>query len=168
MTLFLILGVVGIVLLVASLILDDLLDSVFDSLFDSFDAGGYLGGPAIFSFLAAFGFGGALALNAGIPGAGAVAIGVAAGLGLGAGAGFITRSLMHMPTDTTVAAAHYVGVRGTVITPIPSDGLGEVSITIGGQPLKLSARSADAIGSGTPIVVTAVLSPTSVLVDPLA
>ncbi len=166
MTLFLILGIIGIAFLLMSLLLDDLLGSLFDSL-DFFDSGGFLGGPAIFSFLAAFGFGGALARNAGVSGAGSVAIGAAAGIGLGAGAGLVSRSLMRMPTDTTVSAAHYVGVRGTVITPIPDEGLGEISITIGGQPLKLSARSSSAIGAGMPIIVTAVLSPTSVLVDPL-
>jgi hypothetical protein len=98
-TAFIVIGVLGLVVLVGSLLLGEVLDGVFESMsagFD-FDAGGVLSGPVLG---AAFGFGGALTMNAF---GGGVLAGVGGGLGGGVVVGglatLIVRSVMRMPTD---------------------------------------------------------------------
>ena len=163
MTIFFVVGIVGLVLLLATLLLGDLFDSIFDSL--EIDAGGFISGPAIGAFLASFGFGAALIAGNSDWSTGASAVG---GLGIGAviGAivGAVTRTLMHMPTDATPRAADLVGVRGTVVTRIPADGMGEITLVQTGQLMKLAARADGTLSEGTSVVVTAVLSSTSVKV----
>src|SRR5690606_38858697 len=90
------------------------------------------------------------------------ALGALAGLGsgvvVGGIAGLLTRSLMAMPTDATMRSADLVGTPATVVTRIPAEGLGEVTLTHLGQYLKLSARASEAIPAGTPVTVSAVIS----------
>jgi hypothetical protein len=162
---FLVIGVVGVVILLLSLLVGDFFDGVFDA-FD-FDAGGFLSGPALGAFLAAFGFGAAVIDYNTDWGVGASALGgVVIGAGIGAIVGLASRSLMHMPTDATVRATDLVGATATVITRIPENGFGEVTLVHAGQFMKLSARADGTLGEGTPVVVTTVLSSTSVVVAP--
>ena len=165
MTAYIVIGGVGLVLVLASLVLGEVLDGVFESI-DLDIGGGLLSGPVIGSFLAAFGFGAALVMYA--TGAGA-ALGALAGLGsgivVGGIAGLLTRSLMSMPTDATMRSSDLVGVPATVVTRIPAEGLGEVTLTHLGQYLKLSARAAEPLPAGTPVTVAAVVSSSSVLVE---
>jgi len=155
MTLFLTLGVIGLVGLIASVLIDDVVD-----LFNAGD--GWLSGPAIASFVAAFGFGGALALSAGASAGAAVAVGVGSGVVLGAIVGVSTRSLMSMSTDATPNAENIVGSHGVVVTAIGDNGVGEVNVVVAGTPTKMTARADNAINVGTPVTVTAALSATSV------
>jgi membrane protein implicated in regulation of membrane protease activity len=158
-TAFLIIGVLGIALLV--------LTSVVDGVLDLFDSDGLLSGPALATFLAAFGFGGAIAVYAGASGVVAVGAGIASGGALAGVVAAAMSSLMKMRTDATPASSDLPGRNGTVITTVPPGGLGEVSVAIGGQPVKLSARAVgdEPLPAGTAIVVTAALSPTSVIVE---
>ena len=55
---------------------------------------------------------------------------------------------------------------GTVISDIPLDGYGEIRIMQGGHMMKVNARSAVALKSGTQVTVTDVLSATAVRVIP--
>ena len=73
MTLFLVIGAVGIVLLLGTLVLGDFLDGALEFGPD------LISGPALAAFLGAFGFGGALALNAGASTGVAVAVGLVVG-----------------------------------------------------------------------------------------
>jgi hypothetical protein len=160
-TLFLTIGAAGVVLLIIS--------ALFDGVIDIFDLGdGLLSGPAVASFIGAFGFAGALALQAGLAPAAAVGVGAVSGVAVGGLAGLAARSLMRMPTDETVSSGSYVGLSGTVVTSIAAGSLGEVSVIVAGQPVKMSARSAagDAIAAGVTVAVTAAPSPTLVLVSP--
>jgi len=169
MTLLLVLGIVGVVLLLASLLLGDLFDglfSPFDALEVDLDVGGLFSLPVFAAFLSAFGFGGALALSAtderlwaGVVG------GVLAGVLLGWIAWRITRSLLHMATDATPTSGALLGTQGKVVTPLREHGLGEVLVRFGGQPVKLSARADQELAVGEPVVVVEVVSPTSVLVE---
>jgi hypothetical protein len=163
LTIFFVVGIIGLLLLLATLLLGDLFDSIFDSL--DIDAGGFISGPAIGAFLASFGFGAALIDANSDWSTGAAAVG---GLGIGAViggvVGAVTRTLMHMPTDATPRAADLVGARGTVVTRIPSDGMGEITLVQTGQLMKLAARADGTLSEGTSVVVTAVLSSTSVKV----
>jgi membrane protein implicated in regulation of membrane protease activity len=164
-TIFFIVGFIGIVLLLAALVLGDLFDSIFDT-FD-FDAGGFISGPAIGAFLAAFGFGAALIESNSDWSRGASALGgLAIGGAVGALVGVVTRSLMRIETDPTPRSADLIGIHGTVVTRIPTGGMGEITLVQSGQLMKLAARSDEILHEGTPVVVVAVLSSTSVKVQP--
>lgn len=56
---------------------------------------------------------------------------------------------------------------GKVLAPIPRDGLGVVSLSVGGHLTRVNATSDTPIPSGTEVVVVAVLSATKVAVVPL-
>lgn len=164
MTAFLIIGALGLVIVVVSLLFGDLLDGVFE--FANFDvADGWLSTPVLGAFLSAFGFGGALLLRGlELSLLGATAGGVLAGVALGGVTMAFVRALMNMPTDATPRTGDLVGSLATVITRIPEGGLGEVTLTAAGQRMKLSARSDTPIASGTTVVIVDVTSPTSVVV----
>ncbi|OWY61504.1 hypothetical protein B7486_63445, partial [cyanobacterium TDX16] len=130
MTVFLVLGIVGVVLLLASLLLGDLFEGLFsflDGIELDLDAGGLFSLPVFAAFLSAFGFGGYLAMSsfdeslvAGLVG------GTLGGLVLGWFAYRVTRALMHMNTDATPHASDLVGKSGKVVTPLLGEAFGEV------------------------------------------
>jgi hypothetical protein len=92
---------------------------------------------------------------------------VIAGAIAGAGVGLLTRSLQRGGDGATLTSEHVSQATGTVVTEIRGgDVPGEVLLAVAGQPLKVSARSVVPIPVGTPVVVTAALSPTSVMVAP--
>lgn len=166
MTAFVVIGIAGLVLVVASLVLGEVFEGLFDAI--DIDAGsGLFSAPVIGAFLAAFGFGAALTMSATAVGTGVAALaGVGAGVGFGAATLALTRSLMNMRTDDNVRTGDLVGRPGTVLTRIPPDGFGEVAVVHLGQRLKLNARAASPIPAGTPVVVTDVVSASSVHVEP--
>lgn len=160
---YIVIGSIGLALLVISMAVGEIFDSVFDA-FD-IDGGGILSTPVIGAFLAAFGFGAALIIYTADPGPGVSALGgLASGMSVGAVALFMTRSLMNMPTDDPVKSSGLVGRTGTVVTRIPAEGLGEISVTYAGQNMKVSARAAEPIPAGVRVVVTDVTSSSSVVV----
>lgn len=162
-TLFLIIGGIGAALLLVATLIGDLLDGIFD--FDS------IGGD-FFSFAGLAGFVGALGFTAAIVLSivdnlwFAIIGGVVAGIGVGAFAGWLTMRLRDpsRDTDSTVRSHHLVGATGRVIHDIPEGGFGEVRVVVNGHPTKLNAKSFEPIAAGNLIRVTAVLSPTSVMV----
>lgn len=156
----LVIGGVGILLLVASFVLGDLVDGFLDGIGP--DA---LSGLAVSGFLAAFGFVGALTLNAGASDAVAILAGLVAGVAAGTGAGWATSRLMRGGDEATVRSAGLVGLTGTVVEPVPEDGFGMVSVVAAGHITRLNARADAPLPSGTAVVVTGVLSPTSVTVS---
>lgn len=167
MTAFVVIGCIGLLVVIASLVLGDLLEGLFDAV--DVDAGsGLFSAPVIGSALAAFGFGAAVATSAGAVTGVAALLGVVGGAAFGGVALVITRALMHMPTDESVRLGDIVGKTATVVTRIPEGGFGEVTLIHLGQRLKLSARAEDAVAAGTSVVVTAVTSASSVLVEPEA
>ena len=158
-----IIGSLGLLLVVVSLIVGEIFDSIFDA-FD-LDGGGILSTPVIGTFLAAFGFGAALIIYTTKAGAGLSALGgLGSGLVFGGIALAMTRSLMNMPTDEPVRSSGLVGRTGTVVTRIPAEGYGEVTISYAGQSMKVNARSPEPLAAGTRILVTDVLSSSSVVV----
>jgi membrane protein implicated in regulation of membrane protease activity len=159
---YLIIAGVGLAVLVAALVVGELLDGVLEPL-NAVLGGDVLSTGAIAGFLAAFGGAAALftpSLGTGLAGA----VGLVAGVLVGAGTGWFTRQLARGTTDTTPNAASLTGSRGTVITPVPSDGYGEVALVVAGHPTKVNARSFEPLAAGTRVTVVSVLSPTSVTV----
>lgn len=163
---FAIIGAFGLFVVVASLVLGDLLEGAFESL-DIDVGGGMFSTPVIGSFLAAFGFAGALLDSSTDAGTGLAALGGAVGGLFMAGiALWITRSLMHMATDDAVRTTDLVGAAAVVVSAIPLGGLGEISLVHLGQRLKLSARADASIPFGAEVVILAVTSSSSVIVEP--
>ncbi|NLW98714.1 MAG: hypothetical protein GXY39_03315 [Actinomycetales bacterium] len=159
MTLFLVIGAVGIVLLLGTLVLGDFLDGALEFGPD------LISGPALAAFLGAFGFGGALALNAGASTGVAVAVGLVVGALIGLGAGYASAQLTKGGDEANVRTGSLVGRPATVVTAIPEGGFGTVSIVASGHITSLNARSSGPIAPGTPVVITGILSATSVAVE---
>ena len=159
---FLIIGGIGIVLLLIAVIIGDALGGALDSIGIGAD---WVTG-AVAGFLGAFGFAGALALSLTDSTLIAAIVGVVAGAGFGALAAWGTRQLQSGGDDSTVRSSALVGVTGTVISAIPEQGYGEISVVVAGHLTKLNARCAEPVPSGHAVIVDAVLSPTSVAVTP--
>lgn len=158
--LFWIVAGAGLVLLLASLLLDDLLES--------FDFGSeWISGTAIGGFLAAFGFVGGLVLASTGSVTAATGGGIVGGLIAGGLAGAVTRMLSGKSGGAEFTENDYVGQRGVVITAISVGNAGEVSLNVGGHPVKVNARCDQPVPHGAPVVVTAAYSATSVQVSPV-
>lgn len=155
---FLVIGCAGIALLLVSLVLGDLLDGMLDFGPD------FLSSAAIAGFLGALGFVGAIAQDQwdhlGI----SVGLGVLAGLVLGAGVGWASLQLGRGGDESNVRTGELTGRDATVVNAIPADGYGEVTLTVAGHITRLNARAGQALPAGTPVSITAVLSPTAVQV----
>ncbi len=162
MEIFLTLGGVGIVLLLLMIVVGDHVDGLFDGL----GGGEWFTGAGIAGFVGAFGFVAAIVLGVRGSMTAAVIAGVIVGLGVGAATTFLTIRLRSMGDKGGHRTESLVGTVGTVISDIPSDGYGEVSISAQGSLHKLNARSTVPIVQGTEVTVTDVLSPTSVRVRP--
>lgn len=165
MTAFLVIGAVGLALLLLSLILGEIFEGILGG-FDLDAGGGVLSGPVLGAFLAAFGFGAALIMYSTDVG---VAGGALGGLGSGVVVGGIAlmmmRALINMPTDETVTTQGLEGSIGIVITTIPEDGYGEVTLRHHGEQRKYNARAVEQLAAGTQIRVVAVLSTSAVMVE---
>lgn len=157
---FIAVGLIGVVLLVLFLVLDDVIDGAVPSV-------DWISGPVVGAFLAAFGLFGWTTTEAfDAPTGLAVVAGVGGGVALGYGAYRLSKALMHSPTDATPTAAALVGREGRVVTGAVPGRLGEVLLTMSGQPVKVSAVSDDELVRGAPIVVIDVESATKVVVQP--
>ena len=71
-----------------------------------------------------------------------------------------------MPTDATPTTRATIGVEARVVTPIRGGGVGEVVLSLGGQPVKYNATAAGDVATGARVVVIAVESETKVRVEP--
>src|SRR5512139_667593 len=136
---FLFIGGIGVALLAVSLFLGDVLHMGHP------DADGPFSIPSVAGFIGALGFGGAIA--AALTGGGlfSLVVGLFAGVAVAVPAAFGTMALARaadrMRTDATPTRSDLVGRMGVIVTPIPVNGYGEVRISLGGQPVKLNARS---------------------------
>lgn len=156
---FLVIGVAGVLLLLASLVIGDVLADL--------DLGSdLLSGAALAAFLGAFGFGGAIAYDASDSTGVAIGVGIVVGLLVGALVGVVSAQLQRGGDEATVRSRDLTGRSATVVSPIPEDGYGEVSVVIAGHITKLNARARSTLTAGTPVTITAVLSATSVSVEP--
>lgn len=157
---FIAVGIVGAALLLMSLLFDDVLDGVLPET-------EWMSGPVIGAFLAAFGlFGWAIDGNTDAAAWVAVIAGVGGGIVLGAFTWRIGKALWNMPTDATPTTAATVGAEGRVVTAIRSGAVGEIVVSLGGQPVKFNATADADIAMGSAVVVIAVESNTKLRVEP--
>jgi membrane protein implicated in regulation of membrane protease activity len=161
MTPYLVIGGIGVALLVFSLVVGEL----FDGLFDAFGSD-LLSGASLAAFLGALGFVGALVFGSTGSHGWATAAGLGAGLVVGAGAGWLSAALNRGGDESTVRSSSLAGRDATVVSAVPAEGYGEISVVVNGHITKLNARAGEALPAGTPVTITAVLSATSVQVAP--
>lgn len=141
-------------------------DGIFDGLLDVLSLGddGVVV-PAFGAFVSAFGIGGLVASSLTDRRGAVLLAGAVTGVVVGFVAARLARAVAHMPSDATPSSSHLTGRTGKVVTPVRPEGAGEVIVTIGGQPMKLTARSHQDLPTGTTVVVVEVLSPSSVRVE---
>ena len=167
MTVFLVLGFVGLGLIALSLIVGDVIDGALSGALDALEADVF-STAVIGGFVSAFGFGAAAADGAGLPTLPAVLVGGASGLVVGWFAWWLTRLVKDGPSDGTVSIGDTVGQVGQVLTAIPGgESYGVIRVTVGGHVLQCNASSLLAIESGAEVSITGVLSPTAVTVAPV-
>lgn len=156
---FIAIGLVGAVLLLSSLLLDDWLDELVPDVV-------FLSGPVIGTFLVGVGLFGWYGENGpGLATGPAVLLGLGAGAVLGYGTYRGVKFLNTRETDATPTTASLVGKPARVVTPL-RDGLsGEVLVLLGGTNTKYTAVSDEDLEVGSSAVVIAVESPTKVRVE---
>jgi membrane protein implicated in regulation of membrane protease activity len=159
---FLIIGAVGVLLLLAGLLGLDGLDLDLPVPVEAIAAA--LGG---FGFTAAV-VSASVASQTPVPLVAATATGAVVAVPAGWLALRLARAANRMATDATPTRNDLLGLIGTVVTPIPAQGYGEIRVTLGGQPVKLNAGADIAIPSGAEVFVITAPSETSVLVEPLS
>ena len=162
MTGFLVIGAVGIVMLLFSLIVGEHVHGIFDAL----GGGDWFTGSSLAAFLGALGFGGAIVQQL----TGSTALAVVGGILLGViFGGLIAYGMIKLrliDTGGAVTTNDLMDAPGVVLSDIPALGFGEVRVTRQGQMMKLNAKSAIPISIGTQVTVIDVLSATAVVVEP--
>lgn len=162
-SLFLIIGFVGAGLLLLAILVGDLLDGLFH--FDGF-GGDFFSFAGLAGFVGALGFTGAIVLSVVDNIMLAILGGVLVGTGVGALAAWLTMRLRDTTrdTDSTIRSQNVVGATGRVLHDIPAGGFGQVRVVVHGHPTQYNAKALEPIPAGNLIQVTAVLSPTAVMV----
>lgn len=166
MTALVVVGAVGLLLLLVSLVLGDLFDGVLGGALDAL-AGDTFSTAVLGGFVSAFGFGGAAAQALGAPWVLTLAVGLGAGVAVGWFAAWLTRLVRDGGSDATLQSDDVLGREGQVVSAVPGDGFGTVRVLVGGHVVRLNARAPVPLEAGTPVHVTEVLSPTAVVVAPL-
>lgn len=157
---FLVIGIVGGVLLILSLVLD--------GIFDAFDFGdGPLSLTTIAAFTSIFGFTAFASVGAGMDTPVAAVVGAVVGLLGGAAAWWLSRLIRSAESSTAVSGADLIGVEGSVVLAIPEGGLGEVALTMHGERVSLAATADAPLARGTAVRVVQTLTSTSVRVEPV-
>ena len=157
---YLIIGLIGALLLVISVVLD--------GIFDVFDFGdGPLSLTTIAAFTAIFGFAAFAMVGAGASAAVAGVLGAVAGVAGGAAAWWLSKLVRSAESNASVSAGDLVGAEASVVLAIPEGRLGEVALVRNGERVSLSATSPVPIARGERVRITQVLTSTSVTVEPV-
>ena len=164
MTALIVVGTLGLVVVLAGVLLGEVLDGALDAALPGDLGPGVT--AAVGAAAAAFGFGTALALRAGeLPAAGAYALGAVGALVVGAASFYAARAVIGAESRPSRSTDLY-GVFGTVVSPIPASGYGQVVVHHDGTRLQLSARAEQPLVAGTAVYVLEIVSETAVVVAP--
>lgn len=156
---FLIIGIIGALLLVISVVLD--------GIFEVFDFGdGPLSLTTIAAFTAIFGFASFAMVGAGASATVAGVVGAVAGIAGGAIAWWLSRLIRSAESNTSVSSDELIGDEASVVLAIPENGLGEVALVRHGERVSLSATASAPIPRGARVRVVQILTATSVVVEP--
>lgn len=155
--LFLTIGALGIIIAAVALLGGDVLDL----------GDGFVSTEVLAAVIGGFGFGAAVAselLGTSARMAAVLVVGVLTAALASCTAWLAVSRLRRLRTDATPTRTELMGSNGVVVTPIPVGGYGEVRVRIGGQPVKLDARSARPLALGEKVVVIEAPTETSVIV----
>lgn len=170
MTVFFVIGGVGIVLLLLALIVGDVLEGAlgFDGI-DSLNAldSDIFSTAGVAGLLGGFGFAGAIGLALTDMMWVAIAVGLVIGVLLGWMAGKLTALLRQQGSGVAPRTHSLIGVEALVITAVPESGYGQVRLRHGGHTYTLNARAPVALDAGSRVWISGVLSATSVEVMPV-
>ena len=157
---FLIIGILGAVLLLISLLLD--------GIFDALDFGdGPLSLTSIAAFMAIFGFTAFASVGAGVATPLAAVLGALAGVIGGAAAWWLSKLIRGAESSTAVSGEELIGSNAAVVLAIPASGMGEVALTRHGERVSLSAVADEPIARGAYVRIVQTLTSTSVRVEPV-
>lgn len=155
---FLVIGIVGALLLIISVMLD--------GIFDVFDFGdGPLSLTTIAAFTAIFGFAAFAMVGAGASAGVAGVVGAVAGVAGGGAAWWLSRLIRSAESNTAVRSDELVGAEANVVLAITQGRLGEVALVKHGERVSLAASASSDIARGTRVRITQVLTSTSVMVE---
>lgn len=156
---FLIIGVVSVILLIVSVLLD--------GIFEAFDFGdGPLSLTTIAAFGSVFGFVGYASIGGGASVGMATLYGAIAGLLGGILAWWMSKFFANSDSTASIKAASLEGTIAQVILRIPGgESFGEVAITSNGLRHTFSALSKTPIATGSKVKVTSVLTNSSLYVE---
>ena len=122
---------------------------------DHGSAPSFLSPRVFFAFMLGFGSVGAMATSFGTSALLASALGILAGVVMALLAYSVGYVMYKQQANSALRPGQVVGKIGTVVTAIPSHGLGEINIAVGGQMVQFTALTTDGspISEGTMIVV---------------
>jgi membrane protein implicated in regulation of membrane protease activity len=134
----------------------------------------HAGGPSVFSlrimssFLTAFGVGGVVARYYNLSHPAASGVGIVAGIIMSSLVYQFARILYSQQASSEVRMSTLVGKTAEVLVGIPEGGVGQVTLTMGGERTDQIARSANghALARGTEVMITAIRGD-SVVVAPV-
>lgn len=154
-------GAVGLLFLLAMLFVGDLFgDHDFDhSLEHDGDVGGgpsFLSARIISAFITAFGVGGVVGRYYKLSHPASSGVGIVTGVLMAGIVYQFAKILYSQQASSELRMAGLRGTRGEVTVAIPENGVGEITVTAGGERSTHIARSADghAIAAGTEVVIT--------------
>ena len=164
---FLVCLVVGGVLLLVTVLLDDILGGLLDAIHLDFDLGGVTLMPLLLAFVAMFGVGGLIGTQAlGLSGGAASLVGGVSGLA-GAGIVFLLFSaLRRAEAPQAFSLTDLVGRTGRVSVGIRANRNGSVLLSYGGASYDLTATAAVDVAAGAPVTIIEVTGGT-LIVRPL-
>ena len=162
----------GLLLLLILLFLGEIFGGDHDLGHDG-DIGAHDGGPSIFSirimaaFLTAFGAGGVIARYYELSHVAASAIGIVCGIVMAAIVYQFAKLLYAQQASSHLRLDRLIGASGEVSVSIPTGGVGQITISAGGERSEHIARTADgqAIARGVSVTITG-LGGDSVIVAP--
>lgn len=144
LTIFLVIGGIGFLFLLASLIIGDIFEAIGFDLDFNLDANhdfGVFDSRVIAIFLTVFGGAGAIGTTLGYGAAASSAFGVLGGLSFGAIVFYFGRFLYRQQSSSSVGAADLIGRKAQVVVGIRPDQLGQISCRVGEERVEKLARA---------------------------
>lgn len=142
MTIFLVIGGLGFLFLLLSLIVSDIFDAIgFDLSLDTSHDFGIFDSRVIAIFLTAFGGFGAIGISLGWGAVGGSLFGLLGGFIFGAVVFYFGKLLYNQQSSSSVAPEDLIGRTAQVIVNIKPDQLGQISCNIGEERVEKLART---------------------------
>jgi membrane protein implicated in regulation of membrane protease activity len=154
---FAVAALVGVVLLLLNVLLDDVLGGVFDAIGVGFDFGETSITPILLGFIGMFGAGGLFATQLlDVHGGQAAIVGVISGLGGAGVAGALFGILRRSESDEPFSLADLVGDSAYVSVAIPANRFGSVLVKAEGQTHEFAATADTDVPAGRTVSIVGI------------